>query len=189
MDKSSKIAELFRKFIDGEAAAFSEIYKYYLNKLFRYGTIICNDKELVEDIIQDLFLKILNHPEKFRHISNYDVYLFKALKRNLQNKLSSSSRQTAILQKINTSHIQLEASTEEKYIEKEVLLATKKQLFQMIECLSPSHKEVIYLRFYEGLSYDQIATILSISYQVARNYASRALIKIRNSASKRKFIV
>ena len=55
----------------------------------------------------------------------------------------------------------------------------KPALTREIEQLPSRQKEVIYLKFFEGFDYLEITGIMSISYQVARNYASRGIKRLR----------
>jgi RNA polymerase sigma factor (sigma-70 family) len=51
---------------------------------------------------------------------------------------------------------------------------------QAIDDLPPRQKEVLRLRFLEGFDYYEISEIMKISYQVARNYASRGMKRLRS---------
>ncbi len=165
----------------GDLQAMSAVYKLFFNRLYRYGSVISPNRSLVEDAIQDIFIWLMEHPGRTREIRNLEIYLFQSLKRNLREKIEKNGRAIRILnryvqQNESSSYAQ---PVETRIIEEEELANNRHWLDCQLESL-PSHlKEALYLRFYEGLSYDEIAEIGSTTNQVARNYVSRALKKIR----------
>lgn len=178
MDKSNTI-KLFEQFKKGSHEAFCDIYKIYYNRLLRFGNIFCNDKHLTENIIQDFFIKMFKNPEKLNHVINLEVYLFKSIKQNIISELNKETRRT-IIRKLVIDLDEKNESVEQKLIHEELSKERILWLKSHIDSLPIRQKEIIYLRFYEGLSYDQITQLTSLSNQVARNYVSRALEKLRD---------
>ncbi|MFP3345370.1 sigma-70 family RNA polymerase sigma factor, partial [Halomonas sp. SIMBA_159] len=52
-------------------------------------------------------------------------------------------------------------------------------LKEAINQLTPKEREVLYLKFYEGMNYEEIEQIMSVSYQTSRNYVYRALQSLK----------
>src|SRR6185436_10150035 len=73
----------------------------------------------------------------------------------------------------------MEFSPEEIRIKKESASFNTSQLTQMINTLPARQKEIIYLRFYEGLSYKDISRILNINYQSLVNNINRILNRFK----------
>ena len=171
---------------DGDQNAFCTIYRMFYKKLLRYGSIIVSDNDLVEDVIQDFFIWILEHPEKLKRIKNFEVYLFQSIKQNLSQKLKSERRKIGIIHQISKSTNSHSSSNniEQKIIQEEQQNFNQQWVIVQLAKLPVRQKEVIFLRYYEGLSYEEIATITSTSSQVARNYASRAIKRIRQHFNK-----
>ena len=74
-------------------------------------------------------------------------------------------------------------------IEDEIINNEKKQflnekMVRMLEILSPRQREVIYYRFVEGLSYEDICQIMNMNYQSTQNLIQRSLKKLRSTFSK-----
>ena len=71
-------------------------------------------------------------------------------------------------------------SAEDLRIQQEKDIERNQQLSAAMESLSPRQREIIYLRFYLGLSYREICAILSMEYQIARNHLSQGLKRLRS---------
>ena len=179
----SHIGELIQQAQKGDRKAFSEIYKLYYDRLIRYGLSMDYAEDLLHDAIQDLFVWMILHPEKLNRITNLDTYLFKSLKRNIHSRLKrekGKKKNATIYQKDKPN----EVSPETRLIESESQKGQSSWITSQLKKLSSHQKEVIYLRFYENLSYDEIAEIFSVSNQVVRNSVFRAVKKLRKNASK-----
>ena len=141
---------------------FEEIYLKYYPMLMVYGRTLSEDKPLIEDTIQELFLTIWQKKNTLLIKSSLDTYLLVAFRNNLIRKLKPQK----------SNDLELEETEEE---ENEILLAKEEELKVLLEKLPPRQKEVIFLRYYKDKSYQEIADILGISYQVARNFSYRAI--------------
>ena len=171
--------DLINRLAQNDVDAFKEVYQQNYNRLLRYGMLLNKDKQAVADTIQDLFVWIWQNPENVRNIRDLRVYLFKALKRNLIRSLSKRSNLVNDYQHMDSSD--MVANIEDQIIKEEADSYGRKWLARQLDALPPKQKEVIYLRYYEGLSYNEIAKVLEKSNQVVRNYTSRALIHLRKS--------
>lgn len=187
---SPSLDSLIARLVAGEVEAFGVIYRIFYNKLLRYGTIITPETEIVEDAIQDLFMWILENPQKIKKVRNFEVYLFQSLKKNLWDRLKRKNRTGAILRQFS-DHQSLHSpidNIEQQIISKEQQAFDKDWVKKQINALPPRQKEIIFLRYYEELSYDEIAEIVSTSKQVVRNYVARALKQIRQADNLKKLL-
>lgn len=178
--QQKELDHLVRQMNEGNLQAFKEIYVLFYNKLLRYGLVIVSDQKTVEDEVQNLFIWVLEHPQKMEKVSNLEVYLFRALKNNLRHQqtrnLRSNTSTDEFLAATQSLHIH---SAEHQFIQQEQLTQTTNWIKMALANLPPRQREIIHLRFYEGLSYDEIAKTLSTTNQVVRNYVARAMKRIR----------
>ena len=160
-----------------------QLYKKYYSTLYQYGCLVHNDKGKVEDVIQNFFIWSIENPKKFNDIRNFEVFACKVIRRNLvqgliketlkkENHLKFSKRAT--FQK-NT------ISIEKEIIHYEEKLQHGENLKNALEELPDKQKEIIYLKYYANMSYQEIEDIMHVSNQVARNYVSRAIKKLKSS--------
>jgi len=73
----------------------------------------------------------------------------------------------------------VELSIDELIIAQEMTEEQSQRLKRAFEKLTPKQKEILYLRFYQGLDYEQIADVLGMKYQSLRNAVSRAIKNLR----------
>ena len=143
---------------------FEELYLHYYPMLMVYGKSIANDEALIEDTIQELFLTLWQKRNTFLVKTTLDTYLFVAFRNNLIRKLKQRTKKEIY-------------DIPDTAIDEPIALDLEKtaNLRQLLEKLPPRQKEVLYLRYYKNKSYQEIAEILGISYQVARNFSYRAI--------------
>ena len=173
---------IWEQFLHGDDEAYTYIYKQYSQALYAYGMHFTPDSGLVEDCIQEVFVKIYQNRKHLQTTDNIKLYLFIALKNNLFNVF----RKDITYSPIDTIKPVFAA---EYTIEDEIINNEKKQflnekMVRMLEILSPRQREVIYYRFVEGLSYEDICQIMNMNYQSTQNLIQRSLKKLRSTFSK-----
>lgn len=176
---------LWENFRLGDKEAFAKIYTAYVDVLFRYGTKICNDENVVKDAIQEVFLDLyLKRNRNETNPENIKFYLILALKRNLIKKLKKN--RTFTTERINNDSLfGTEYSIEKQWIEKEKKDELTRKIKDALNNITPKQKEVLYLRYNESLKYDEISILLNISVESARKQVYRALKTIRKIIMKK----
>lgn len=166
----------WRAFKAGDQSAFEDIFRTYHPALLQYGARICDEPELLEDAIQDLFLEIWQSPSSTSVIS-VKAYLFKALKYKLFRVMKSRGRKRELDAGLDQpestfSHDQVIAGREEQALQSE-------KLRRAMEQLPARQREIVYLRIYQELDYPEISEIMGINYQVARNLFYQSMKSLR----------
>lgn len=176
--------EAWEKFVKGEEAAFGKVFKAYYKEMYGYGLKICDEPELVKDCIQDLFRIIWKRRSNLDHINSPNVYLFVSLRRKVLKKSTSDKKKDVDLNEVDDSDV-MYFGKEELIIQNEAKIKKKEKLQEALNQLSSRKKEVIYLRFYNGMSYGEIEQILSINRQSVRNHVYRAMETLRSLLDKK----
>ncbi len=78
----------------------------------------------------------------------------------------------------------ISVNTKDEIINNEKKQFLNEKMVRMLEILSPRQREVIYYRFVEGLSYEDICQIMNMNYQSTQNLLQRSLKKLRSTFSK-----
>lgn len=170
---------LWSRLKSGDRQAFEYFFHFYYQDLYRYGSRFCGDQQQTEDEIQNLFLKIWTNREGLGDVKAVKTYLWTALRRQLISASEKNMRETSL--KENNSYEQVFLlSVEEFIIKNEKKREQAERLKIVIQSLSERQKEVLYLKFYEGMSYEEIEQIMGVSQQTARNYLYLSLQKLRN---------
>jgi RNA polymerase sigma factor (sigma-70 family) len=168
--------ELWNASIQGNREAFGQLFRRHYSLLYQYGSKICADSPTLEDCIQDLFIELWQK-KKPAPVHSVKAYLLQALKFKLYKSFRDQKR-VQHLEQVN--HEPFELSHETFLIHTQEDQEKAKRIFETINHLSPRQKEVIYLRIYKGLSYEEVGEIMQINYQVVRNLLCQALKAFRN---------
>ena len=167
----------WKLFLEGDDQAYSWIYTHYIQVLYNYGLQITPDSEIVKDCIQDVFVKIYKAKKKLTVPQNPKVYLMIALKNNIYNTFNQERLQKNYAFSLYQTEEQLTVKNE--FIDQEARHEEMNNIKRMMKILTPRQREVIYYRFIEELSYDDICQIMGLNYQSAYNLLQRSLQKIR----------
>ena len=100
------------------------------------------------------------------------AYLLQALKFKLYKSFRNKNVTKALTEE--ESYL-FELSSETLLIDKEENDERNRKIFAALDQLSPRQKEVIYLRIYKGLSFDEVGEVMQLNYQVVRNLLYTAL--------------
>lgn len=174
--KYSDDETLWNDFRSGSKEAFEYLYRNYVSVLYNYGFKICQDKMLTKDAIQEVFLALLSKYDKVNLTNAIKFYLFKSLRIEIFKKLKAEQRFTDLLS-VDVD-FNMEYSAEEKMIEDEITMIRIRELAQVIEVLPRRQKECIYLRFYEGMTYQEISDIMGIEVSSVYKMLYKAIEKL-----------
>jgi RNA polymerase sigma factor (sigma-70 family) len=184
-DTSKSISEnnlVWQAFKQGDRLAFEALYRQYAKVLYNYGRKLKHDPELVHDTIQDLFIELWRLREGIADVSHVKSYLFSSMRRLLVKKMNENrlnlSDSDDVFDRILAPTLAYEAEWIDSEMDSERVNRIKKALLS----ISEHHREVLTLRYYEDFTYEQIANILMINEQSARNLVQRALQKLRVAA-------
>lgn len=164
---------LFTKFKEGDDHAFSFFYEFYINDLYAYGISLGAEKEVVKDAIQDIFLKIYFDKKDFASIDHLKYFLLKSLKNSLYNTYKSKAFSTATEISEEVLGFSITTTVLDRIIEEEDRTIIKYQVDDLLSKLTARQKEAIYLRFMQGLEYEEIAEIMEMAPHAARKLISR----------------
>jgi RNA polymerase sigma factor (sigma-70 family) len=165
--------EIWNLFRSGSDSAFDYIYQTYFDKLYNYGCQFTQDQSLVEDSLQDLFIEL-----KLRcgHLSQTDKilpYLYSAFRRKIIRFRAKQSRFKAL---DSEDLFPIIAGADEFIINNEEERANHLRLQKALDELPENYREIIYLFYYENLSYEEIRSIQGfINVKSARNLLYKAV--------------
>ena len=183
--KPKQLVELALQLSKGEELAIAKIYQLTYTRLYYFGLQIAgkHQQTLVEGTIQDFFIWLAKNYQKVNLEANFEAYLYQSIRRNLQQQLQAaqakSKAQKRYLQNNTPNIAPHQVSPETDYLKKETQALDKAKIDALLQDLPTYQKEVLYLRFYENRNYKEIAAILAVNAQVARNYVFRAITTLR----------
>lgn len=162
----------------GDKSALRKIYESESGYLYNYGRKIFQDTVIVEDAIQDLFIEIWQKHSSLGPTDNIRRYLAASLRRKIIATLKKNAK-TESVDSFDQVSFNPELAIESLIIAKEISEENASKLKNAFDKLSDRQREILFLRFYQGLDYEQISQVLDIQYQSLRNMVSRGIKKLR----------
>lgn len=167
----------WKKLRDGDLDAFSRIYKSYYQFLFSSGYRESGDVELTKDCIHELFTELWHKRTDLPAVQHVGPYLRIILQRKLAREQARLRPATFITEQ--EPAIQL--SYEDLLIGLQDKQEVRDRIRKALESLSPAQLEIIRLRFFEELSYDEIARFTGKAPRTIYNQVFTALQILRKS--------
>lgn len=171
---------LWNRLKAGDKHCFNELFRKYYSELYYYGIKIIDNPDFVKESVQEVFIRVWETRENLSTVQNVKSYLIVSVRRMIISKKGKDK---------SKHHIEIGKAEnysfffEENEFEKrdEVSGEIRQTLLTAINSLTKKQRELVMLFFYHGLSYPEIAQVLRISIQAARNLMYRTLIHLRKS--------
>jgi RNA polymerase sigma factor (sigma-70 family) len=176
-------AVLWREMKEGNEFAFREIFDSYVNLLFQYGITITRDRELVKDCVQELFIIIWTNRRSIAFARSVKYYMFFSLRRLIIKK-SGIAKKFLALSSFSNAVLTIEGQ-DQTMLMKETRVNNQLLVSGALETLPTRQKEIIFLKYYQELKYEEIEKIMNLNNQVVRNTLCKALNSLRKQIGKR----
>jgi RNA polymerase sigma factor (sigma-70 family) len=194
--------KLWNDYQSGDMYALANIMQGYYSDLFHWGLRLHSEREFVKDCIQDMFVNLWKMQQSAggasagaahagavhagaAHtgaasvaVSNVRSYLLVALKTRILRELSKK-HVTHQLMLSDEYSFSVEFSSDLRLIDEEHEVYQVRKLEGVLNSLSDRQKELIYLRFYQSLSFEQIAEVMNLSRQSVYNLLQKSLGSLR----------
>lgn len=174
--------EIWNDFLNGSDGALSYLYRTYTNKLYNYGNQIIQDENVVSDAIQDLFFELIKNRKKISTTTSVKNYLYASLRRKLvrikqkQAKHIRDDQSNAGEGGFLIAFLKDDATPFDQFTKEQIEL-----LENACNQLPERQREAILLLFFEEMSYEEVADILSIDkIRSARALIYRAIDNLKS---------
>lgn len=180
LNDQKRIIDLWVQFWDGNEMAFSQLYCLCFDDLLAYGRRVGGDNEMVEDLIQDLFLKLYQKKIILEDNTKLRFFLFRALKNLIYNQLLRNAKLQSLPDYDFAFDLDYTIDEQLSWMHDQGL---SDEVHHILKGLTGRQKEIIYLRFIHEMSFEEISEIMKINIQSARNLLFRSMEKIRKESS------
>lgn len=156
-----QLRELQRRIAEGDEAAFTQLYLHFGKKLIQFAVSLVRSKEIAEELVEDVFVKLWANRLRIKEIDNLTVYLYVSVKNKALNALSHKAHEL-----VAAPFDFLDTTVDEFAHDPYDLMITAEMMNRMrraIESLPPRCKIIFKLIRENGLKYKEVAEILNIS--------------------------
>jgi RNA polymerase sigma-70 factor (ECF subfamily) len=168
--------ELMKALSKGDQRAFDELYKRFYGQLLGYfKNMLWGDREKAEDMVHDIFAKIIKKPDYFDSDRSFRTWLFSVA----SNMCKNEYKKQAVRKNTSTGveeHRSISSSTN---VLSEVQDVQFQEAFEEnLAKMDEKHREVFALRHLEGLSMKEIAEVMQINEGTVKSrlfYATKFL--------------
>ena len=171
--------EVFIALRNGDKNAYAAIYRIYYSRLYNYGHRFTENTPFVEDAIQEILATFWINREKIQEVQSIEGYLFVSFRNRLIKGLQKMDFRTESLSP-EEYQFEFELSVDQVLINADRLYEQQISLKSALKQLTERQKEAIYFKFYENMSYLQIAAILDISVKATYKLVARAVCELRS---------
>lgn len=170
---------LWKGMMRGDREMFLALYRKYYHSLLFIGLKEVRDAHLVKDVIQQQFLYLWEKRESVSEARDVRAYLITTFLRKLSADWRKSERSGNLMVAWSNLAEQQVPSPEEMLILRNERNELYSVLMERVNALPVRQKELIVMRFYEGLSYEEIVQRTGLTYRTVYNKVHEAIKKLR----------
>jgi RNA polymerase sigma factor (sigma-70 family) len=172
----------------GEEAAFDRLVDQYGPRLFGFAIRLLSRREEAEDVVQDVFLKVVRTIEHYEHDSRFEAWLFRIAANTIRDRIRSSQRMLEAPGGIPHGSVDELDRTEYPRRDHAMKHEPAKDMEEaedldrvqrFLARLPLAEREVILLRHYSSMSFAEIAEMMGTPIGTALARAHRGLGKLR----------
>ena len=173
-NKLIKDEHLLKQFCKGNTLAFENLYSRYFAKLLYFISSTIGNKEIAKDILQEVFIKVVENKCKFNFDKKFSVWVYSIASNMCKNYFAHNK----VVQKAEAEILYKTNIAEEK---NNFQIERKKLVRNAINKLDTKHKQVFILRNSYSFSFKEIADILDISEGTVKSRMFNSVKKIKES--------
>lgn len=178
--------QLALSYVDGNNRAFDLLLVRNKTKLFSYILFLVRDKEVANDVFQETFVKVIMKLQqgKYKDSGKFSAWIMR-IAHNVIMDLYRSQKGEKIIEPTEDNDLSnisnndlLDGNIENYYVNEEVLHDVKK----MMSLLPTPQREVVFMRFYQGMSFKEIAELTEVSINTVLGRMRYAVLNLRRMA-------
>ncbi|MCU0443280.1 MAG: sigma-70 family RNA polymerase sigma factor [Microscillaceae bacterium] len=190
MSKKAKFSDtpeplIWQAFKTGDEEAFNYIFNQYARFLFNYGDKIAQNEGLVEDCIQELFIELWEKKAKLGEVQSIKYYLLKSLQRKILRKLNKNRKMlTNEDSDLLFNDDLIDFPYENHLIQSQTNLEQQEKLQKALALLSDRQRQVLFLKYYDQLDYEEIARVMSMNVKAIYDLIYQAIKSLKKIFNK-----
>ena len=178
--------ELAMSYIDGNNRAFDLLLLRNQSKLFSYILFVVRDRDTADDIFQETFVKVITRLQngKYTDSGKFSAWIMRIAHNVIMDwyRDQRAERIVEATQDNDLSNIKdpelMVGSIESHYVNSQVM----RDVRMLLDNLPPTQREVVFMRYYQQLSFKEIADTTSVSINTALGRMRYAILNLRRMA-------
>lgn len=174
--------ELAIMYVDGDNKAFDLLLSRNQEKLFTYILFVVRDREMANDMFQETFFKVVSRLQQGKYIANgkFSAWLMRIAHNVIMDWYRQQRAQNIVdapkeNDLSNVGSTLLESSRERELVNNQVM----EDVRRMMSHLPASQREVVFMRFYQQMSFKEIAEATGVSINTALGRMRYAILNLR----------
>ncbi|CCY65141.1 dNA-directed RNA polymerase sigma subunit RpoE [Prevotella sp. CAG:1124] len=175
--------ELALSYIDGNNKAFDELLTRNQDKLFSYIFFVVRDEDKANDLFQETFVKVITklHQKRYVDSGKFSAWIMRIAHNVIMDWYREQRARNLVepteendLSNLSGNDV-LDVNVENKYVNDQIMTDVKK----MMNMLPPTQREVVFMRFYQDLSFKEIAELTGVSINTSLGRMRYAILNLR----------
>jgi len=173
-------------YVGGNNKAFDELLTRTQSKLFAYIMFVVRNEELANDIFQETFVKVITklHEGKYTNSGKFTFWLTRIAHNAIMDwyRAQRNERVVDLADENDLSNLKgeqvMDSFRESELVNEQVMQDVRR----MMEALPATQREVVYMRFYQQMSFKEIAELTGVSINTSLGRMRYALLNLRRMA-------
>ncbi|MBQ9656873.1 MAG: sigma-70 family RNA polymerase sigma factor [Prevotella sp.] len=174
------------QYVEGDNRAFDELLARNQQKLYNYILFVVRDPDMANDVFQDTFVKVIVKLQegKYTNSGKFSFWLMRIAHNVIMDSFRQMKSERIVeptedndLSNLSSEEL-MDINRENEYVNTQVLSDVR----HIMQALPAAQREVVYMRFYQELSFKEIAEMTGVSINTSLGRMRYALINMRRMA-------
>lgn len=182
-------SELIAQYRNGSEPAFDLLVDRYQKKIYTTIFLIVKDQEIAEDLLQDVFVKVVNtiNSDKYNEEGKFQPWVMRIAHNLAIDYFRKAKRYPTILMEDGSNIFNSLKFSDENVEDRQIRDENIELVKKLIEELPETQKEVLIMRYYVDMSFQEIADQTGVSINTALGRMRYALIHLRKKMKQLNF--
>jgi RNA polymerase sigma-70 factor (ECF subfamily) len=182
---------LIDQYLEGSELAFAELIRRHQQKIYTSIYLFVKDRELAEDLFQDVFIKIIDTLRKgnYNHEGKFSQWAIRIAYNMCVDQFRRNKRRTKVSGGDDFDIFDILELPDENREDQLIRSETHDRIKQLVDSLPEEQREVVILRHYADMSFKDIAQLTRVSINTALGRMRYALINIRKMMEERSMVL
>ncbi|MCA0444726.1 MAG: sigma-70 family RNA polymerase sigma factor [Bacteroidetes bacterium] len=178
--ENSKDYELAIACQSGDRKAFQRLVRQYQEKVRGLVYSILSDPDTMDDLVQEIFIKVYTSINRFEHRSNLGTWIYRIAVNHCRDEIRRRRvRRFFSMEKMELDPMEMSPTADKALLKKERIELVRWGLSKVSE----KHRTIIVLRDFEDMSYEQIAEVLNLELGTVKSRLNRARLALKDVIS------